>query len=620
MKSFLKTLLATIIGNIVAVCVLAFCATAVLAAFLAGFVSGIGDSKTTHIPDGAFLVFNLGMNISDAPASKTVGALAELTGTETPRMGLWDLTETLAAAAKDDHIRGVFLTGSLVSDNYASGLAALAELRRALRDFKKTAPSKHVIAYLESPALKDYYLASVADEIWLNPYGEVGLRGLVSQNIYLGKALTKYGVGVQVVKCGRYKSAVESLTADKMSDNDREQRSALIDSQWGTVVADIAAARKTTPQQVSAVVAADGILDAPAAVAAGLADKTGYLDEVITHLRDLGTPDGSEGGSFTQVSLRDYARARHSKEKHEGPAVVIIYAEGEISSGGEGRGVVNGNRLAALLRRAAADETARAVVLRVNSPGGSAFASEVIQREMRRLAVSGKPVVVSMGSVAASGGYWISAFAKKIFAEKTTVTGSIGVFGIAPNVRDLAASWGVSFDSVKTAPFADIETLTRPRTADEMDVLQKHTDKIYGDFLDKVAKGRKLERATVAQIAEGRVWAGAAAQEIGLVDSIGGLRDAVAYAATTAGLPEGFTVRQLPEPSTAWENFVALFSDDGSADPVTRARVAAHLAAASPRRSLASQMLRAPAKIIGFLCVMDDPLGVYARLPYWEIE
>ncbi|MDR1818486.1 MAG: signal peptide peptidase SppA [Puniceicoccales bacterium] len=667
MKNFLKTVLATVVGNLLVLAISGFLLCSFIALVLIGLSAG-GGEKTLTVPDKAILVLDLSMSINDAPAGEN-GAFSDFTGGGAPRVGLWDLTRALDAAAGDKRIAGVLVTGSLAAGESGNGLAALAELRRSLLAFRKRAPAKLVLAYLEAPTLKDYYVATAAGEIWLNPYSESAPLGLVSQNIYIGNALAKYGVGAQVVKCGRYKSAVEALTSDRMSEEDREQRTALLDAQWETFATDATAGRrlaadaaagtgsagaslraaKITPARLREIAAEFPVLDAKTAVALGLADRTAYLDEVIAELRMRGatadtsssTTGGAKGfgavatgggsgtagarATFAQVNARDYARDIAAKaRKREGAHVAIVYAEGEIvdDDGGDTEGTVSGRALSARLRAIAEDADARAVVLRVNSPGGSAYASEVIQREVRRLAANGKPVVVSFGSVAASGGYWIAACGRKIFAERATVTGSIGVFGIVPNIQQLAASWGVTFDSVKTSPHADIETLTRPKTPEEMAALQKLTDRIYDAFLDKVAEGRKLERGRVAELAGGRVWSGADARKHGLVDEIGGLREAVEFAANEAGLGADHAVRQYPEPRTPLEQILEILSDDGTAPPVAKVRTAAANAFA-PRanpRSAAGKMLRPARRLLRQLSLLDDPAGVYARLPWWEAE
>jgi protease-4 len=636
MKSFLKSLFASVLGNLISAVIAGVLVFVVFAALLASAVFSSGP-KTTTTPTNAFLVLDLDTTISDTP-DQDDGALHGLLGNAGPRIGLWDLTTALSAAAEDKKVRGLLIRGSLNFENYGSGFAALAEVRRAIAAFKKT--GKPAVAYLDDPSLKNYYLGTAASTLIVHPYAEVDVRGLASTSPYLGNALKKYGIGVQTTKVGKYKSAVEPFLSDKMSAADREQRQALYDGIWDKVAADIAESRDIPADRLKALSNERGIWDAESARAHKLVDKTDYLDGVISMLKELGAEDDKHG-SFAQIHVRDYIRQRRAlpaKHPARDAAVAIVYAEGDIVDGSGSGNNIGGDSLAARLREIRRDDDVAAVVLRVNSPGGSAFASEVIQREVRQLASAGKPVVVSMGSYAASGGYWISAYAAHIFAEETTITGSIGVFGLMFNLQDAATSLGIAFDGVKTSRFADIETLSRPKSAEELALLQRQTDRIYDDFVAKVAEGRKQEPARIREIAEGRVWAGAAARKLGLVDAIGGLRDAVEHAAQLAKLEPGdYTVQQHPEARTAWQNFAETFFNSDGETPVARARGAASGTTAVGRergqtplpvpsilrtsgRAPFARVLRQLEQLNHTLEQFNDRRGVYARLPWWETE
>jgi protease-4 len=618
MKNFLKTVFATFLGNLVATAVLAGIGFALFVALLVGVaLDSAGRAHKTPIPDDAFLVLDLSTTISDTPDQHD-GSLGNLLGNSTSKTGLWDILSAINEAATDSRIRGIFIKGSLETDNYGSGFAALAEVRRALLEFKKN--KKPVIAYLDDPSLKNYYLATAADTLYVHPYADVDVRGLASSSPYLGNALKKYGIGIQTTKVGKYKSAIEPLISDKMSDADREQRQSLYNGIWADVSADIAAARQITPARLQTLSDERGVWDASSALAEHLVDKTAYLDEVLAALKELGAEDSTHE-SFAQVHIRDYIRAhRADAKKHtSGPVIAIVYAEGDIVDGSGLSDSVGGDALAAQLREIRHNEDVAAVVLRVNSPGGSAFASEVIQREVRQLAAAGKPVTISMGSLAASGGYWISAFASKIYAEKTTITGSIGVFGLMFNVQDAATSLGVNFDGVKTSRFADIETLSRPKTPDELALLQRQTDRIYDDFIAKVAEGRRMDAGAVREIAQGRVWSGDAALRHGLVDAIGGLGDAVRYAAGSAKLSGRYEVRQYPESRTALETFTEIFFQPEGEQPVVRAP-GVRLPGILSRQAPVSRMVRQFARLAADMEKFNDRRGVYARLPWWELE
>ncbi|MDR2862425.1 MAG: signal peptide peptidase SppA [Puniceicoccales bacterium] len=605
MKSFFKSFLAVILGNLV-VAALFFFAGIV---FLVFIIASLPIKSGVHIPDRAFLVLDMNMTVSDTPEQHDSG-LGSLLNKDAPSMGLWDLTEALGAAGKDPKIKGLFITGSLISENYGSGFASLAELRRAILDFKKS--GKPVIAYLDDPSLKNYYVATTADTLYVHPYADVGIAGLAAESFYLAGAMRRYGVGVQTTKVGKYKSAIEPFISEKMSDADREQQQALLNGRWTEIVADIAVGRKTTPAHIRQLSNEHGMLDARMARSEKLVDEVAYLDEVIEAVKALGDESG-EHGSFIQIGVGDYALHRDKPNQDNLPVIAVVYAEGEIVDGQGDAQSVGGDALAATLRQIRQDPDVAAVVLRVNSPGGSAFASEVIQRETRQVSVSKKPLVVSMGSVAASGGYWISAYADKIFVERTTITGSIGVFGLLFNMQSIALNMGVSFDGVKTAKYADLETMSRPKTEDEMALLQRQTDKIYESFLNKVAEGRKLERRLVEEVAEGRVWTGVAARRLGLADEFGGLREAVAEAVSMGGVSGNYAVRQYPERRTALEALSLRLSQREDAPSIVRV-----LQRQGQNRGQAARASRHLARLWQHLERMNDRHGVYARLPYWD--
>jgi protease-4 len=602
MKNFLKQLCIVILGNLVVGIVMAALAFSL---FIMVFVA-MGTKPSTPVPENSFLVLDLSMSLTDTPDQNN-GALGGLLGKGVPQAGLWELTRALEAASTDGKIRGLFITGDFVKEGYGSGFAALGELRRAVLDFKKS--GKPVLAYLDTPSLPGYYVASAADEICANPFAILPLRGLSLKNLYLGNALRQYGIGVQTTKSGKYKSAIEPFTSDKMSEADREQTQMLLDDLWGEICTDIATSRKLPGETLQNLANTHGLFDAQTALNAKLVDKTAYLDEVIEHIKSAGTAS-NEHHSFAQVNIRDYILTLSPPAKSTKTAIAILYAEGEIVDGHDatGKNAVAGDTLAARLRALRQDASIAAIVLRINSPGGSAFASETIQREVRRItATRAKPLVVSMGTYAASGGYWIATHADTILAEKTTITGSIGVFGIMFNLQEIATRAGIHFDGVKTARFADMETLSRPKTNDELELLQRLTDHIYEAFLDKVAEGRKLPRANVETLAQGRVWSGLAAQRHGLVDEIGGLREAIHKAAHLAKLaPHSFTILQYPEQRSALESLGEALTSNGE-NPVVKTR------------GLAAQMTRQWEHLRHHLEKMNDRHNIYARLPNWEI-
>lgn len=609
MKNFFTSFFATLTALIV------FLMGGFLLAFLLlGALIALGQKKPVHVEDGSYLVFDLAANIVDTPSqAEGIEELVEALGGESRgQLQLRQVTRALQAAATDKSIKGLFLTGSLRPGSYGSGYAAMKEVREAIGAFR--AADKPVKAYLNFARTRDIYLASVADDVVLDPYGVVVVPGLASQPMFYTGAFEKFGVGVQVTRVGKYKSGVEPFTRRDMSPENREQIQKLIGDLWQALTRGIEEARELPAGSLQRVVDERGFIRAEHAKAAGLVDRVAYFDEVLAELK---AATGRKGSSrpFKQINLKEYARLvsghglvakRTGGDKIEVSTekgrIAIVYAEGEIVDGtGHEEGYVYGAKTARMLRQIREDDGIKAVVLRVNSPGGSVSGSETIAREVFLLQQK-KPVVVSMGSYAASGGYWISTPAARIFAEPTTITGSIGVYGILLNFQTLLNDkLGFTFDTVKTGRFADALTITRPKTAEEMALVQESVDWIYDQFIGKVSAGRKLERQTVEEIAQGRVWSGSEALNLGLVDELGGLADAVKYAAAEAKLGDGVRVAEYPRPKRFAEAFAEAM--EGRQREKTLAGPAGLLIGE------AMQELRSLGKF-------NDPQGLYARLPF----
>ncbi len=589
MKNFLSSML----GALAALMIFAGGAACLFFVLLVA-ISAVGQ-KPAVVEDGSYLVLDLSTNITDAPPLIDFGALM---GNRQEVLQLREITRALKAAAGDSRIKGLLVVGSLQPGGYGSGYAALEEVRAALLAFK--ASEKPVKAYLTYASTRDFYLASVADEVALDPYGAILLPGLAAEPMFLAGAFEKYGVGVQVTRVGKYKSAVEPYTRQDLSPENREQLQKLLDDLWGGLLGDIAAGRGLQPAAIQAVVDAEGMIRADTALAAKLVDRVAYRDEIIEDLKQATGRAGTKD-TFPQIDLAAYAQVAPGSAAIAtgGGRIAVVYAEGEIVDGEGEPGQVGGTKFARELRRLRQDDDIKAIVLRVNSPGGSASASEAIQREMR-LAAKAKPVVVSMGSYAASGGYWISSYSERIFADTTTITGSIGVFGVLFDVKKLANDFGITFDSVKTGRFADTLTISRPKTAAELAMIQRAVDWIYGEFIGKVAESRKLERAFVEEIAQGRVWSGTEALKLGLVDEIGGLTQALDYAAGKAGLKPGYRVTEFPRKKELGEAIAELVEQ--VRPPNAKSGVYEELLG---RLQAELETLRA----------YNDPQGIYARLP-----
>jgi protease-4 len=563
--------------------------------FIIVLASQGGKERTTQVEQGAYLVLKLDANVLDAPPQID---LRDLGAGVNDSYQLRQLTTILRSAATDSRIGGLFLTGTFTPAEYGCSFAALKELRQAVAAFR--ASGKPVVAYLNEADTRGYYVASAASDVILDPYGAVVLPGLAARPMFYTGAFEKFGIGVQVTRVGKYKSAVEPYTRKDLSPENRQQLSLLLNDIWSDLLADIAASRKVAVPSIQKLVDEQVLINGENALSSGLVDRVLYRDQVIEELKGKTGRKGSKD-SFRQIAFDDYIKAAKAGPAKTGKGrVAVVYAEGAIVDGDGARGQIGGDKFARELRRLRQDENVKAIVLRVNSPGGSATASEHIQRELR-LAREVKPVIVSMGGYAASGGYWISAYGSRIFAEPTTITGSIGVFGLYFDVEKLAGNLGLSFDTVKTGRHADVFTLTRPKTDAELAVMQHFVDWIYEQFISKVAEGRKLDKAAVMEMAQGRVWSGTQALKLGLVDEIGGLDAAIRQAGKDAGMGDNPAIQEFPAKKELAEVLAELFEK------------------IQPVNSRAPDLLaRLKAQLETELSVLrscNDPHGVYARLP-----
>lgn len=610
MKNFFTSFFATIAALLV------FIIGGFLCFFLfIGFVVALGEKKPVLVQNGSYLVFDLAANIQDAPSQvEGLEEFMEIFGGRVPQvLQLREVTRALQAAAKDDAIKGLYLTGSMRPQGYGSGFAALKEVREAIELFK--ASGKPVKAYLDYAGTREFYVTSVADELVLDPYGAVAMPGLASQPMFYTGAFEKFGIGVQITRVGKYKSAVEPFTLRQMSPENRAQIQKLLDDVWATLTVSIEAARKLPAGAIQKAVDEKGLIRADDAMKFRLVDRIAYLDEMLDELKAATGRQGSRQ-PFKQIGLKDYARlvsggGLAAKRQGEGKSelgaaskgkIAIVYAEGEIVDGsGNEDGYVYGEKTSRLLRQIRQDDSVSAVVLRVNSPGGSVTASEAILREVR-LIQKGKPVIVSMGTVAASGGYWISTASDRVFAEPTTITGSIGVYGMFLNFQGLANDrLGLTFDTVKTGRFADAATIIRPKTEAELAIFQDSVDWVYEQFISKVTNARKIDRKVVEEIAQGRVWSGSEALKLKLVDELGGLADAVKCAAAKAELGDNFRVAEYPRKKQFAEQFREAMEgrrrDQSFGGPV----------------GVFFREMTAELKALG---KFNDPRGLYARLPF----
>jgi protease-4 len=639
----MKQFFASLAANLVTIAIVVVAMILVIV----GAVASAGRSRAPTVRDGSVLIVDLESALSDAPGDFAPrSALQSLLGSAggSDKLPLRSAIIGIREAATDSHITGILIRGNVTADGYSSGFAALKELREAIIDFR-TRGRKPVYAYLVNAETKDYYVASAASVVTLDPFGALMVPGLASEEMFLSGFLEKYGIGVQVSRVGRYKSAVEPYLRADMSPENRQQVKGYLGDLWAEVKRGIATSRNIDTVTFQQTVDREGILQPQQALDAGLIDRIAYFDVVIDDLKALSkgtspvttivarkdsnrvladssvTKTGAKPAaapasmagvlpSLPQITLADYAPIAAGRATPMGAkqSVAIVYAEGDIVDGQGGSDVIGGDALATELRRIRGDGAIRAVVLRVNSPGGSAVASETIQRELA-LMKQDKPVVVSMGTVAASGGYWITTAASRVFAEPNTITGSIGVFSIIPNVKSIANKNGITFDTVTTGKYADLYTLMRPRTPDEMAVLQRGVDAIYNAFIQRVATARHLSTDSVRVIAEGRVWSGKDAVRIGLVDSLGNLDAAVKSAAGMARLVGDYNVIELPRRKGAAEVLTEMF--DRKQPPVASLN-SGLLAGRDPMRG----MIRSVVRDLDVLLTYNDPRNMYARMPY----
>lgn len=516
MKEFLRSTLATITGVLICGFIFIILGIGILAGIMAS-----SESETLVMPNSVFTL-ELKGTVQERYQPSPVDQFFE---DQISTYGLEDILNSIQKAKEDEQIKGIYLhTGAL-----ACSTASLQAIHRALADFKQS--GKFLIAYADMYTQGGYYLASVADKVIVNPVGSLSWHGLASETMFLKDFLAKIGVKMQIFRVGTYKSAVEPMTNTEMSPANREQTQAFLESTWKSIVSDVAASRNISVDSLNLL--ADQNMDLRPAedyVRCGLADTLMYKDEVLSYLKSLAGL--TEEDNLHTLSLDEMTRVKSATPKSKTRDVIAVYyAYGEIdnvSSYDEG---INSEKVAKDLRDLRKDKNVKAVVLRVNSPGGSAYGSEQIWREVTLLKAE-KPVVVSMGDYAASGGYYISCAANKIVAEPTTLTGSIGIFGMMPDASELLTNkLGLHFDGVKTHKMADMGSMNRPFNAEESALMQQMVNQGYALFTKRCAEGRNIPLEELCKIAEGRVWTGSMAKELKLVDELGGLDTAIQLAA-----------------------------------------------------------------------------------------
>ncbi len=572
----------------------------VAAVFMAAF-----KAVPTAPEHGAILVLDLGFELTEQPVGSDPAQMLRraLAGDWLRSASLRAVLEALQTARDDPAIGGLLVRGNLFPGSSAASFAALRELRGAIAAFGE---SKPVWAYLEMDTLRDLYVKSVATEVLGNPHAAVDFRGLYAERLYMGDALARLGIGVQVEAFAEYKTAAEAYVRGTMSAAEREQLEALLADLWAAILGDIAAARGRDPAGLDAVATRELLLYGEELTATGLADALKADDELVDYLAGFAGRD-KEDRSFRQYPFLDYidwlARPTFAaKERRPQDTVGIVHVDGVVVEGGDGDGVIGADRLIGYLREMRLDESVKAVVLRINSPGGSATAGLKVLREIE-LTRAAKPVVVSMGGVAASGGYMLAIGGGEVFAEPTTITGSIGTVIMLPNVAGLADRLSVRFEGVGTHPYAGSFSPGRAKTDDEMLQIRELAGRLYDDFVERVARGRNMTIEEAQRLARGRVWSGQAALANGLVDAHGGLRDAVRRAAELAGIGDDYAVTEMPERLTLGQRIAQRLA--GALGPRMAARE-------GPLRAL----WRRAAQEAGRLAAVDDPSGIYFLPPH----
>ena len=535
---FSKVLLAAFLGTLIALVVNFFIKVGVVTSMISSLST---ETETISKPKpNSVLYMKLNYDIADRTTDNPFSSLNFQTMEPLDATGLNDILRNIERAKTDPNIKGIYMELSSIP----TSTATLQEIRDKLIEFKES--GKFLVTYGESYSQSAYYIASIADKIFINPEGALDLHGMASQITFYKHLFDKLDIEMQIVRGpnNRFKSAVEPYFLDKMSEANREQMDKLLGTVWGQILLGISQSRNISVEQLNHIADnLDTYFDAKKALEYGLVDNLYYKDQVLEELKGL---TGSNK-DINAIGNANYAKSYKDKNLSKNE-VAVIYASGQIFDGkGNEEENIYSENLSKTIRKAREDENVKAVVLRVNSPGGSAVASAIIGRELD-LTKQVKPVIVSMGNYAASGGYWISAKADYIFADPTTLTGSIGVFGTVPNLQGfLNDKVGLTFDVAKTNENADFGTLSQPLTEFQYGKLQEMVVKTYNDFTSRVAEGRGLTQTYVDSIGQGRVWAGADAIKIGLVDQLGDMEDAIAYAVQKAELGSDYKVTEWPK-------------------------------------------------------------------------
>ncbi len=584
MKEFFKYLLATVVGIILV--------NAILILIFLGLMASLSTmEKPIKTEPNSILHLKLDYEIPERSDDNPFINISSFNFNSFKQIGLNEILFNIKKAATDSNIKAIFLDVTTMS----AGLATIEEIRQALIRFKNES-KKPVIAYADYYSQLNYYLCTAADKIYLNPQGVVELKGLTSQTIFIKNALEKLGIEPILIRHGKFKSAGEMFVLDKMSPENKEQTLAYVKSIWDYMISEISKQRQIPVEKLNLI--ADSLLsdDAQKSLTLGLVDKLMYYDELLSELKKISGNEANKDVPF--ITLNQYLKVPGMFIPGKKEKIAIVYANGQIDLGKNDEDKVGGNEMAEIIRKVREDKSIKAVVLRVNSPGGSALASEVIWREVV-LTKKVKPVIVSMGDVAASGGYYISCPADVIVANPTTITGSIGVFGVLWNAQKfMNDKLGLTVDGVETNLHSSIGSATRPIKPYEMQVIQKGVDNIYKVFISHVAEGRNKTIEEVDSLGQGRVWSGVNAKDVGLVDEFGGLEKAIEIAKEKAGITNKARIIEYPEKLPFFEQILKDMQDNAETAYINK-------------------YFGKYGSIFNYLKDVQSIQGVQARLPYW---
>lgn len=551
MKQFLKFMFASLFGFLLGGFLLIFLLIGIIGALAS---SGGGEDKKMSLKENSVLSLNLNYIIPERTLNNPFEMIPMPGLSQGKSLGLNEILKNIEKAASNENIKGILMNADVSPNSYAS----LEEIRNALIKFKKS--GKFIISYAEIMDEHSYYVASVSDKIYLNPSGEILLNGFSQQVFYIKGMLDKIGLKPELIRHGKFKAAGEPFIADKMSDENRKQIESYMGSLFNTFIEKIAGSRKIKVEDMRNIVTQLLVQNSEDAIRLKVIDGKKYKDEVDQEIKTkLGI------GEKDKINLVTMSKMSHvsGETSVSDNKIGVVYCVGDITGGEGDDQTIGSDRIAATIKKIREDDNYKALVLRINSPGGSALASDIIWREVV-LCKKKMPVVVSMGDVAASGGYYIAAPADAIVAQPNTITGSIGVFGMLINAQDLLNNkLGIKLETVKFGEFSDLGSPDRPLNEAERKVIQNAIDRVYADFIKRVAEGRKLTEVQVDEIAQGRVWSGVDAKKIGLVDELGGIDKALEIAVSKAKLTE-YRVVNLPELKDPFEELISSLTDQTS--------------------------------------------------------